>query len=469
MNDKWINDLEKKMKDHTEIGPEGLWEDLEQKLFGEEKGKVIPLWSDTVQQVNRNKKASRKRTLKRILGVAASLIAITIGAVEYFSNRQQVILENIGIGIKENAVGKSIHNPIKEVVNTESISRSHIQGNSSIVNRNSVQGSSIINRNNVQGSSIIKEEPNKETYIPNQIQDVVVVSDGSIIDKEKVNEIITTIGSDNENKQRKTLVNLENKEDVVVNKEKKKSKGGFSLGFLSSNMSGNSSQFQSGYASMKTSKVDVENINSSSGNPSLSQIYTANLDKDVNTKIDHKKPIRFGIAVSYQMGEKWAINSGITYTKLSSELNSGSEAYKIISDQTLHYVGIPIQVNYNLWQKGQFSAYANGGVLVEKAVSGTLKTKYKMGEVIEQGPNEKIHIKGIQSSVNMSLGMEYKLGKEIGIFVEPGVRYYFDDGSSVSNAYKEKPFSFNAQIGLRYAIPNGRNNKNKEDDLSIVE
>ena len=51
--------------------------------------------------------------------------------------------------------------------------------------------------------------------------------------------------------------------------------------------------------------------------------------------------------------------------------------------------------------------------------------------------------------------MQYDMVKNIGIFAEPGLSYYFDDRSSLSTIYKDKPLNFSFSFGLRCTL-NGR-------------
>ncbi|MGL5275000.1 outer membrane beta-barrel protein [Myroides sp.] len=440
MNDKWINDLEQKMKGHTEVGPEGLWEDLEQKLFAQEKGKVIPLYADTVEQINKAKLVNRRNWVKRLLAIAACIIAVTTIGIQFLKQEGE-LLPNINVikeGERKNIVDSKEH--IEET--------KELQGDEKAIVSNYTQELKDNDLNKPKGIGTNENKVDRAVVESLNIGQELVLN--PIINTDKIEELSIALIQD---KHTDVLKEGQIKEKLVTQIEPQKRKG-LSLGLLSSNMTSNSSQAQTGYASMNGAvRFDSKNPNIEIANTALAEIYTANLDKEVNTKINHKQPLRFGLSVSYALGDKWGLNSGITYTKLSSDLNSGSLDNKIMMNQTLYYIGIPVQVNYNIWQKGNFSAYVNGGALVEKAISGTLTTKYKIGDKIKEEPKENINTKSIQASVNMSVGMEYKLGKGVGLFVEPGVRYYFDDNSSISTIYKEKPFNFNAQIGLRYSIP----------------
>lgn len=462
MNDKWTDDLEQKMKGHTEIGPEGLWEDLEQKLFGEEKGKIIPLWSDTLYQ-NKKEKPISNIGFKRIIGIVASVVILLIGGMELYKQAEPVSpkeiikeKESIVVDSKEESFkGSKEEGKIEENAEKD-IKQEHIgQSPTAIASYEQAKkvGDKVEEPNTIVSKVVSISELTMQGYASTSNKRVAV-SSANI--QESVNDYI----AQKEVTQDRVLVD---------NTDSKKENRGFSIGLLSNNLSANSSQAQNGYASMKGGFMTEANDPSFSlAHRPISEIYSANLDRNVNTKIDHKRPVRFGLSVYYQMGDKWGINTGITYSRLSSKLQSGSDEYKVISDQTLHYVGIPIQVNYNVWQIGRFSTYINGGAHLEKAISGTVDTTFKMGDETEKGPREHIHTKSLQASVNASLGMEYKLVKEVGLFFEPGVRYYFDDRSSLSNVYKERPFNFNAQIGIRYSIPNARSKVNNDEQSTVI-
>ena len=47
---------------------------------------------------------------------------------------------------------------------------------------------------------------------------------------------------------------------------------------------------------------------------------------------------------------------------------------------------------------------------------------------------------------------QYDFSKLVGVYLEPGVSYYFDNGSDVRTIYKDKPFNFNLNLGVRFTI-----------------
>ena len=70
------------------------------------------------------------------------------------------------------------------------------------------------------------------------------------------------------------------------------------------------------------------------------------------------------------------------------------------------------------------------------------------------GVNSSISRDDLQFSVQGALGLQYDIIPVVGIYVEPGIKYYFKNGSDVRNFFKDKPTNFNLQIGVRLNLGN---------------
>lgn len=150
--------------------------------------------------------------------------------------------------------------------------------------------------------------------------------------------------------------------------------------------------------------------------------------------IKHHQPISFGLSVRKGLAKGFSLETGLTYTLLSSDAKLAGEDQQI--EQKLHYVGIPLRANWNFLDKKLITLYVSGGGMVEKCVYG------KLG-------SEKETVKPLQFSVSGAVGAQVNATKRLGIYVEPGVAYYFDDGSDIQTIRKENPFNFNIQAGIR--------------------
>lgn len=161
--------------------------------------------------------------------------------------------------------------------------------------------------------------------------------------------------------------------------------------------------------------------------------YLKRMDEIVDIK--HHQPISFGLSVRKGLAKGFSVETGLTYTLLSSDVEmSGGNA---MIDQKLHYIGIPVRANWNFFDKDRFTLYVAAGGMIEKCVYG------KLG-------SEKQTVKPVQLSVAGAVGAQFNATKHVGIYVEPGVAYFFDDGSNVQTIRKETPCNFNIQAGVRF-------------------
>lgn len=207
-----------------------------------------------------------------------------------------------------------------------------------------------------------------------------------------------------------------------------------------SNVPSGSAETYSGYGTFALTET-VEEQYGFLSNYTREQVYT---------DVEHHQPITFGITLRYNFNERWSVASGLTYTQLSSELRSGSGNYYYDDRQTLHYIGIPLNIAYTFWQNQKIATYLSSGGLVEKNVAGRLTSNYYLDNQLEISTREKISSKELQWSVNTAIGLEYQLSNTIGLYAEPGIAWYFKNSSELETIYKDDPFHFNLRLGLRF-------------------
>ena len=156
--------------------------------------------------------------------------------------------------------------------------------------------------------------------------------------------------------------------------------------------------------------------------------YLKRTDEIVDIK--HHQPVSFGLSVRKGLAKGFSVETGVTYTLLSSDVQTVVSDARI--DQKLHYIGIPVRANWNFFDKDRFTLYVAAGGMVEK-----------LG-------NDKLTVNPLQFSVSGAVGAQFNATKHIGVYVEPGVAYFFDDGSDVQTIRKDTPFNFNLQAGIRF-------------------
>ena len=154
----------------------------------------------------------------------------------------------------------------------------------------------------------------------------------------------------------------------------------------------------------------------------------------------HYQPISFGLTVKIPISSKISLSSGLVYTRLRSDFTNIANGYPLEKQQTLYYLGIPLSAQYQLWSYKGLKVYASGGGQVDFCV----KTK-----VVSNGTEITYSKDRAQFSVQGALGLQYDIIPQLGFYAEPGVKYYFNNGSKVRNFFKDKPTNFNLQLGLR--------------------
>lgn len=179
---------------------------------------------------------------------------------------------------------------------------------------------------------------------------------------------------------------------------------------------------------------------------------SVNRDVEQKTEYDHHLPIRIGLSVAYALTDRLSISSGLTYTRLASDIKDASRESKYIGEQRLHYVGIPVNVSYKVVSLRWLGLYGTAGVLVEKCVSGTTDEGYAENNTMKYTNTQDISSKPLQMSVNAGVGIQFDFIDNVGIYAEPGLSYYFDDGSALQTIYKEKPLNFNLNVGVRFKL-----------------
>ena len=165
-------------------------------------------------------------------------------------------------------------------------------------------------------------------------------------------------------------------------------------------------------------------------------------------------PVSFGVGVKISLDDKWSIGTGIDYTLLSRKFygtyikvnKNGEIGQSVYSDirNNQHYVGIPVNVFYNILDNSHLNFYAYAGGALEKCFSDSYQL---LNTSIVH--NEKV--KGLQASVNAGLGVEFLAGRHLGFYVDPRIRYYFNNRQPKS-IRTEQSLMAGVEMGLRIRL-----------------
>ena len=59
-------------------------------------------------------------------------------------------------------------------------------------------------------------------------------------------------------------------------------------------------------------------------------------------------PFTWSLALRYKLSNRFGLESGLSYSRLTSDFKMGADGNVIREQQTIHYLGIPIKGIYNL-------------------------------------------------------------------------------------------------------------------------
>ena len=263
----------------------------------------------------------------------------------------------------------------------------------------------------------------------------------------KVSSLITSEGDVMSSAQngRRTVLAQSSMDEELVRKDKHH-RGGLKLqlygenGFIGKTSGGNSPVLMSSMPSSDPVYYD-KNIKIANF---FDERYMAMIPtSDLYEETKHHQPISVGMQVGFHLLPKLKLSTGLVYTKVSSDFISGVSDTRTVSTQDLHYMGIPLNLSYSVWEYKGLHTYVTAGG--EGAVN--IKNHTETDGEVKESKRDKM-----QWSTNASVGIQYDFIPQLGVYVEPGMKYYFDNGSQIENIFKDKKLNFNIQFGLRFNI-----------------
>ena len=168
------------------------------------------------------------------------------------------------------------------------------------------------------------------------------------------------------------------------------------------------------------------------------------IQRNQQGKAKHHAPVSVGLQVAFGIAPRLSLSTGLVYTRTSSDFYPYAPGSSYNVHQVLHYVGIPVGLNYEFWQSGGFHAYVMAGAEADYNVKNDTEEE---GVKKEDAKRDRVQFSG-----KASLGAQYDITPKVGLYIEPGAKYYFDNGSHVENTFKDKKLNFNLQFGLRFNL-----------------
>lgn len=415
------------MEDYSEPLPDGLWDKLETELEEQNKPKVIPLW-------------------RRWQAAAAVLILLVSSLTYWFWSSPEADFQNQQLAVEVKDTPLPENRPIQDQVTAEV----------------AMPGKSEPEMKLTASTDVVLEQAVRKVSVEEEKTDEVIVEEPEKEESKTIKNETLTETADTQVQQKKRLraSREADRERMKQNAEEAKSKStrssGFSLGVGAGNTPYGSLSTFDGMGSFVarsayyvSSDLNMAPVNN--GGLTYSQILLENAAQSPQTSVKHHMPVTIGFSLDWNLDKNWTLETGLNYTLLSSDIRSGSKSY-VEETQKLHYVGIPLKIRRSIWQNRWFSVYASVGGAVEKCVSGRLESVTVTNGGNRTSERTSLEVDPLQWSVTAAAGAQVNFTSRLGLYLEPGVAYYFDDHSGVETIRKEHPFNFNLQLGLRFHV-----------------
>lgn len=416
--EKWEAYLRDRMKGYSEPLPDGLWERLETEMS---PPRVIPMW----------------RT--RRFAVAAAALAVAVSFLTFWLVSQMPDDSYYSVPL----VAEKNHIPFMPDEKPQP---------------------------SVAELPLVKKMPEKVllasvTEYPEQQGQPAMLRMGVVAESRDMEEEKTNVEDVQDRSEEEAVLyqsrrmedrkRMQRNRAMLAERQERKSRS-WSVGVNTGNTPFSSSNSFNGVGSLglqhsRVTMADVVLAPNDGNYSAYNQMLLNNRDQISKTEVHHKMPVTVGASFTWNFAPRWALETGVNYTMLSSDLRSGADAY-LEEEQELHYIGIPLKLHRSLFDSRWVSFYASAGGMVEKCVSASQDVVYVNGMAMQETEHHSLDIDALQWSVVASAGVQVNFTKQIGLYAEPGIVYYFDDNSGVETIRKEHPLNFNLQVGLRFSF-----------------
>lgn len=209
---------------------------------------------------------------------------------------------------------------------------------------------------------------------------------------------------------------------------------------LSTNLSPSSSR----------NSVSLIAVNQTPGEYTMSNLVSAEHKSTVihevvsNTKF--LMPLSFGAQLQIPINSKFSLGTGLFYTMLFSHYDVISRNETRETQQTLHYIGIPLNLFYNIYYGNGFRLYLTAGGALEKGVGANFR-------VLENGVRHSYSksIDGVQWSIMGGVGAEFDVSERVGLYFDPSISYFFESDQPIS-IRTSQPLQYRFELGFRFKL-----------------
>lgn len=175
-------------------------------------------------------------------------------------------------------------------------------------------------------------------------------------------------------------------------------------------------------------------------------------NRETTTESNHRRLPRISVGVSYEFVPRWSVGTGITYSALRSDYTALSGTTETRTERYLHYLGIPLNIQYRAWEWKGFSLYLSGGPMVETAVGARVETRSFVSRKLASEQWETLSCRDWFWSLNAGAGLQFKIARETALYLQPGLSWHIPGGHHIESSYTARPLSFEMDFGVRWSF-----------------
>ena len=170
--------------------------------------------------------------------------------------------------------------------------------------------------------------------------------------------------------------------------------------------------------------------------PDTKQFEARQEDIYENASFRHHMPLGAGVGISFALGEKLALESGLNYTLLWSELTP--EGGNVRQNQYIHYLGIPLQLDWIFFDRAGFRLYSGIGARMDICAGARID-----GVKVKEDP--------LQWSASATVGAGYNFNRHVGIYLRPELDFYLS-GTRLNSVRKAGGVNVTLRAGLQISL-----------------
>ena len=175
-------------------------------------------------------------------------------------------------------------------------------------------------------------------------------------------------------------------------------------------------------------------------------------NRETTTESNHRRLPRISVMVNYEFVPRWSVGTGITYSVLRSDYTALSGTTETRTERYLHYLGIPLNIQYRAWEWRGFSLYLSGGPMVETAVGARVETRSFVSGKPASEQWETLSCRDWFWSLNAGAGLQFKIARETALYLQPGLSWHIPGGHHIESSYTARSLSFEMDFGVRWSF-----------------